>query len=252
MLRELLAADIFKFMLVFARLGAAMMLMPALGSTLITTRTRLALALLIAFVILPLLADRLPPQPKDIPTLALLIVGEVTVGLFLGLIMQGLLMALDLAGNFIGYSVGLTNAFVFDAATAEQSQLLIGFLNTTVITLMFLTDMHHMMLRAVVGSYDVFGPGGALSMGDLSSTLVGVTSRSFIVGMQLSAPLVVFSLVFNIALGLINRLVPQMQVFFVGMPLQIFLGLALLMVGLPPILLWFVRHFADGVGAFLP
>jgi flagellar biosynthetic protein FliR len=74
---------------------------------------------------------------------------------------------------------------------------------------------------------------------------------SFVVGIQLAAPVLVFALVFNTGLGLVNRLVPQMQVFFVGLPIQVMVGLSVLAIALPAIMLWFLRYFREGIGAFL-
>ncbi len=251
MLRELLATDVFKLLLVFSRLGAAIMLLPGLGSTLVAVRARLLLALGIAFLLIPTVGRHLPAAPADPLSMFLLIGSEITIGVFFGLITQILMAPLDLAGTSIGFAVGLTNVFTFDPVTQQQSQLLTGFLNLTAITLVFMTDAHHLMLRALVDSYDLFVPGRPLPMGDFAQALVRTLGGSFVMGFRLAAPSLVFALTFNTALALLNRLVPQMQVFFVGMPLQILGGLAILMLCLPPIMYWFIRHFTDGIGAYL-
>jgi flagellar biosynthetic protein FliR len=251
MLREILATDVFKLLLVFARLGAGIMLLPGIGSAMVSTRARLLLALAIAFLLQPTLGASLPPMPQDLWSLFFLVLQEVTIGIFFGVLIVILMSALDLAGNFIGYSVGLTNAFVMDPVSQEQAQILTGFLDTTAVTLVLVTDTHHLMLRALVDSYALFQPGNALPVGDFSDMLIRTAGRSFLVGLQLSAPLVVFSLIFNCGLGLLNRLVPQMQVFFVGMPIQILGGLSLLMLCLPPLMLWFLHYLGEGLGVFL-
>jgi flagellar biosynthetic protein FliR len=251
MLNELLSTDLFKFLLVFSRLGMAMMLIPGLGGTLIPARARLLLAVSISFLLLPILGPKLPAMPQHPWLMFLLLLGEVTIGLFFGVLTQVLMSALDMAGNFIGYAAGLTNAFVFDPVSESQSQLITGFLNTAAITLVFVTDTHHLMLRAMVDTYGIFTPGQMPPVEDMSVMLVSAAGKSFMVGIQLSAPLVVFSLVFNTGLGMLNRLVPQMQVFFVAMPIQILVGLSILMIALPPIMLWFMRHLTEGIGAFL-
>lgn len=251
MLREIVATDIFRFLLVFLRLGAAMMLMPALGGVLVSPRTRLMLALAVAFVALPPLLHALPVLPKNPYALASLAIGEIIVGLFFGTMMQLLLAALDLAGNYIGYSIGLTNALISDPVTEQQSQLISGFLNLAAVTAMMLSDTHHVMLRAVIDSYSLFPPGASLMMGDFANHLVSTMGASFLIGLKLAAPMLVFSLIFNAGLGLLNRLVPQMQVFFVGMPVQILGGLSVLMLVTAVMLLWFLRYYNDQVGAFL-
>lgn len=251
MLREILATDVFKLMLVFARLGAAVMLFPGFGSAMVNARVRLVLALGLAFILLPSLAPHLPPMPAGPLSLFLLIAGEVTIGLFLGILTQVLMVPLDLAGNSIGYAVGLTNVFTFDPISQQQSQALTGFLNMLGMTLVFLTDTHHLMLRALVDTYTLFTPGNPLPMGDFAYSVVHTLDESFVLGIKLAAPLMVFVLTFNTALGLLNRLVPQMQVFFVGLPIQILGGLAILMTCLAPIMYWFLRYVSDGVAAFV-
>ncbi len=251
MLQDILSTDVFKLLLVFARFGAAMMLFPGISSVTVVVRARLLLALAIAFLLLPVLAPHLPPMPRDPMSMFILIGTEVTVGIFLGAVTQILVSPLDLAGNTMGYAIGLTNMFTFDPTTQQQSQLITGFLNLTGITLVFLTDTHHLMLRALVDSYGLFTPGQPLPMDDFATTLLRTLGDSFVMGFKLAAPFLVFSVTFNAGLGLLNRLVPQIPVFFVGLPVQILGGLALLMVCMPPIMYWFLRHFSDGIGAFV-
>lgn len=250
MLRDLLAADIYRLMLLFARLGAAFMLMPVFGNSAVFVRARLLIALLFAFLMLPVLGGRLPPMPVSPLALFVLILSEVTIGLFFGVMMQMLLTPVDLAGSFISYSVGISNAFIFDANLQQQSQVMTGFLTLTAITLVVAVDAHHLMLRGLVGTYDVFQPGEGLPTADLAQTMARTGADAFRVGLELAAPLVVFSFAFNTGLGLVNRLVPQMQVFFVGMPLQILGGIFLLGVCLSAIMMWAVRFFVDGANAF--
>lgn len=250
MLREVLATDVFTLFLVFARLGAALMLFPGFNSSAVPARMRLLLALSTAFLLTPSLAGYLPRMPADPLSMTLLILGEVTVGVFFGVLGQILMTPIDIAGTAISYAIGLTNMFTQDPVTTEQSQLMTGFLNMIAISLVFLTDSHHLMFQALADSYTLFIPGHGLPMEDFSGALMRTMADSLMMGFKLASPLIVFSLTFNAALGLLNRLVPQMQVFFVGMPLQIMGGLAILMICLPPIMMWFIRQFSEGIGAF--
>ncbi len=250
MLKDIAGLDAFKFMLIAVRLGTAMMYFPALGGTRVTPRTRLSIALAVSFLLLPILAPVLPPPPNDAVQLILVIGSEAIIGLYFGLTLQLLMSALDLAGNYMGYSVGLTNALISDPVTEQQSQLISGILNLAAVTLILITNAHHVMLAAVVDSYTIFKPGAPLMMGDFANQMVTTLSASLATSLKLVAPLLVFSIVFNAALGLLNRLVPQMQVFFVGMPIQILGGLALLALCLPVILMWFLGYFTNGIAVF--
>ncbi|HVI49874.1 MAG TPA: flagellar biosynthetic protein FliR [Candidatus Sulfotelmatobacter sp.] len=251
MLREILTVDVFKLLLIVARLGTAIMFAPGLGGTLVSSRTRLLLSFLLSFLLMPVLDPMLPAMPVDPMGMTVLVLGEATVGLFFGVLMQLLMAPIDLAGNFVSYATGLTNAYVYDTLSQDQSQIVTSFINNVALTLFLMTDTHHVMLRALVDSYGLFQPGAPLPMEDFSQTLVKVSSESFAIAMRLAAPLIVFSLVFNVALGLMNKLVPQMQVFFVGTPLQLLIGMFILMIALPPMMMIFIRYMNDGLIPYL-
>jgi flagellar biosynthetic protein FliR len=251
MLSAFLELNVFHFLLVFARLGAALMLLPGFAGELVSARLRLMIALTTTFVILPVVAPALPPPPLSAWHLVLLFIGEVTIGVFFGVVVQGLMTALNLAGNFIGYQVGLTNAFVFDPVTEQQSALLTGFLANLAVVMIFITDTHHLMLHGIVDSYAVFIPGQVPAFGDMSQTLIQGLGASFVLGMKLAAPLFVFSILFFSTLGLLSRMLPQMQVFFIALPMQLFTGLGLLMITLPAIMLYFMTYLQGGISAFL-
>ncbi len=251
MLNEILSTDIYRFFLLFTRLGAAMMVLPGLGGTLVQTRVRLLLAVLIAFLLLPVLGPRLPPLPTQPAQLFLLILGEATIGFFLGIVTQVLMSSLDIAGTFISFQTGLTNAFSFDSVSQQQGQLLTGFLANLAMTVILATDLHHLMLQAVVDSYDLFVPGAALPLGDFAQTIARMMSAAFGLGVRMAAPILVFGLVFYAGLGLLSRLVPQMQIFFIAQPLQVLGGLAMLAVALPVMMYVFLRSFEAGLLPYL-
>lgn len=247
MLDQILTANIFGYLVIFARLGAALMFLPGFGSGVVQVRTRLLLALSISLVLQPVLLSKLPPQPDHPAQLALLLVSEAAVGVFLGMVGQFLLAAVTVAGSFISFQTGLTNAFSFDAVAQEQSQVLTGMLSTLAMVAVFATDTHHLMLRAMVDSYDLIPPGTPLPVGDMAMTLTKLLGATFSLGVRLAAPVVVFGMVFYTGLGLLSRMVPQMQVFFVATPLQVLIGLWMTMVGLPVIMMLFLDAFQSGL-----
>jgi flagellar biosynthetic protein FliR len=246
-LGEILQLDVFRFFLVFTRIGGAMMLFPGLGGSLVSTRIRLLLALAIAFVLTPLAAPLLPAVPKTVGGMLLAVFGEAVVGIFLGTVVMFIMSTLNMAGSVIGYQTGLTNAFSFDPIAQQQSQLLTGFLSNVGMVAIFATDLHHLMFQAVFESYALFPPGRPLMFGDFAETLGHLATETFKVGTQFAAPLVVFGLVFYTGLGLLSRLVPQMQVFFIAMPVQVMIGMWLFMVSMPLIVSLFLRFFESGL-----
>ena len=251
MLSDYLSTNIYQFMLVSIRVSAALMSMPGIGGALLQARGRLWIGMSFSLVILPVVAPTLPVMPHQPAALFLLILGEIIIGLFLGAVTQALIASVDMAGTFVGFQTGMTNAFSFDAISQQQSQLLTAFLNTVALTVIFASDMHHQMLKAITQSYDVFPPGQPLMLADFSTTLAHLATHSFDMGMRMAAPVLVFGLVFQSGMGLLSRLVPQMQIYFVAMPLQLLLGLWMLMLGLPMMMAMFLEDFAAGLGPFL-
>lgn len=251
MLAELVASlDVFRFLLVFARIGAALMLMPGFGGSLVPTRVRLLLALGLSVLVEPVVHGSLPHMPDSAADLVVLLIGEVTVGLFLGLLAQAIMSALSLCGTYMGFQAGIANAFIHDPVTEQQSTLLPGFFANVAVVLIFATDTHHLMLRAAANSYVLFTPGAPLPLADFSDSMARMMTRAFLLGLQLAGPIMVFGIVFNAGLGLLSRLMPQLQVYFVAAPIQLMVGLLLVAASLPAVMMWFLRFFEDGLMAF--
>ncbi len=251
MLDQLLPNDLFSILLVFMRIGAAMMLLPGFGESYVAPRIRLIFAFALALVVTPIVSASLPPMPGDAIHLFLLLAGEIVIGLFFGALARFLLSALHVAGVIIGFQTSLANAQVFDPVNSQQGSLLGSFLNVLGVYLIFATDLHHLMLVALVDSYTVFVPGAPLPLGELSRTAARFVARSFGLGLQIAAPFVVVGMVFYIGLGLIARLMPQVQVFFIAIPLQIMLGFSVMAMTLSASLYWFLTSFESSLIGFL-
>ena len=134
---------------------------------------------------------------------------------------------------------------------ARFAVLLVAFLGLLGVTLIMTTDLHHMFLGAIVRSYTLFPTTRALPLADAQTLAVQTVGRSFGLGLQLAAPVVAFSLIFNIATGLIGRVMPQFQVFFVATPLIVLLGLSLFALSLGTIGMVWVDHYRDLIGLFV-
>ncbi|KAF0114185.1 MAG: flagellar biosynthetic protein FliR [Rhodospirillaceae bacterium] len=248
---HLLALDVYHVMFVMARLGVMIMMIPGLSAPYVSTRLRLGLAMAFSILVLPLLAPFLPPQPETVPQMFLLVAGEVTVGVFVWIVLQMLVGASHLAGTVIGFTSGMANAMTFDPISEQQSAMVVGFLANIAILLLFVTDLHHLVFQAVVNSYTLFAPGQPLLTGDIMRLSSEVVDRSFMMGIQMAAPFLFGSLIFQSGLGLMARLMPQMNVFFVALPLQLLLSLALFGLIIPPVMMVFLTFFRDGLLVFL-
>ena len=221
---SLLPALAATFMLVFARIGAMVMLLPGLGESNIPVRVKLGIALLLTLIILPLHRTAYHVDLNAMTSLMVLMVYEIIIGIVLGATARVTLSALQVAGSVIAQQLGLGFVTAVDPTQGQQGLLIGNFLTMLGITMLFATDTHHLVIAAVNESYRIFAPGEVMPTGDVAALATRAFAAAFKIGMQLSAPFLVFGLVFNIGLGVLARLMPQMQVYFVGVPLSIMIG----------------------------
>lgn len=250
MLRDILTLNLFAFFLVFARMGAALMLMPAFSGAFIPTEARLLFALAVSFVLTPVLAPLLPGLPASLSGMFLLIAGEVIVGSFFGMLARIMVSLLQTAGTVISFVSSMANALVQDAVVDQQSATIAGFLGNLGVLLLFVTDLHHLMLKAVIDSYVLFEPGQALVWGDFSQAIARRVAESFSLGVQISAPLIITGFAYNLGLGLLGRLMPNLPIFFVGMAAQVVIQIAVLVLALSGMMMVFLNHFEEGLMQF--
>src|SRR6059058_5554582 len=221
---SLLPALAAAFMLVFARIGAMVMLLPGLGESNIPVRIKLAIALVLTLVILPLHRAAYHIDMQSIAPLLVLMVHEIVIGVVLGATARVTLGALQVAGSVVAQQLGLGFVTAVDPTQGQQGVLVGNFLTLLGVTLIFATDLHHLVIAALDDSYLLFRPGEIPLLGDVAELTTRTVAAAFRIGIQLSAPFVVFGLLFNLGLGILSRLMPQMQVFFVGLPISILAG----------------------------
>lgn len=248
---EILNLELYKFMLIFLRIGAAIMFMPGFRSSYVNMNVRLAIALAITFILLLPLSPMLPNQPLNFSEAFKMVIFEITYGVFLGIFMQILFAALNLAGNIAGQAIGFANAQMFDPAFQTQSIVIDSFLSIIALTVVFITDLHHLMLSAVIDSYTLFPVGSSLPLGDFASSMSDVLNKSFIMGFKIGSPFIAFTIIFYVGMGAVSRLMPQLNIFFLSLPLQIYLGLGLLFITVPIMILWFVKYYEEGLQQLL-
>jgi flagellar biosynthetic protein FliR len=251
LLERLLTAELFAMMLVFARLGSAAMLMPGFGDAYVPARAKLLLALAITVVVAPVLAPGLPRLPPGPVEMFLLIGGEIAVGVFLGYLMRLMVATLETLGMIIAFQIGLSSAMIFNPMISEQGSLIGVMLVTLAVVIIFQTDTHHLMLRALIDSYSLFVPGQLPPVGDFSEMMTRMIARSFRIAMELGGPFLLLTTLLYFALGLLSRLMPQLQVFFVALPLQLGLGYLLLVLTLSAIMLSFIDGFTEVLSGYL-
>ncbi len=252
MLPELLPPTIFSFFLVFGRLGAAFMVLPGIGEAFIPPRIRLAIAVAMSFAILPFVQDTLPALPDGLMETAVLLLGEITIGLFMGITVKLAVTALHVAGTIMSFQSSLGFAQFFDPTQQVQSAILSTFLTLFGLMVIFVGDLHLLMLRAAYDSYAVFPPAALPPIDGLAEVASRFVSESFNLGVRIAAPFIVYAMILYLGMGLMNRLMPQMQVFFIVMPLNIMLGMLVFMVTIVASLLLFAVYFEGAVNNLIP
>jgi flagellar biosynthetic protein FliR len=177
---------------------------------------------------------------------------ELMIGVVLGLTARLAIAALQTAGAIVAQQLGLGFVTAIDPTQGQQGMLVGNFLTLLGITLVFATDLHHLAIQAINDSYTIFKPGEMPLVGDVAKHITNVVAMSFRIGIQLSAPFLAFGLLFNLGLGVLSRLMPQMQVYFIGMPLSILLGLLLLVLVVGAMMGTFVGYLEGVLSQLAP
>lgn len=247
---DMLSGHVFAFLLLFARVGAVMMLFPGIGEPYVPPRTRLMVAFMISLLLLEPLFGRLPSLPASPIEMTRLLAMEIIVGLFFGTIIRLIMSALESAGMIIGLQTGLSNATIINPAQATQSPLPAAFLSTVGLVLVFATGIDHVLIRSIIALYDMFPVGGAFMPGDMAQSVIQMTNHSFGVGVELAAPFLIMGLMLYTALGIMQRLMPSVQLFLISMPVQIWGGLAMFSLTVAGILTIWQQFFGASIDLF--
>lgn len=221
------ADEVWAAALIFARLGAILLLLPGIGESYVPPRIRLSLALVITLALWPVLTAYLPPLPPTLGATVGWIIREVLVGLAIGAVLRAFMTALATAGEVVSLQTTLSFAQTANPLQAQPGSTIAAFLTVMGVTLIFATDTHHLFFAGLVGSYRLIAPVQPLIAEDFTTLAVKTLGDSFLLGVQLAGPILVFALVLNIGSGLIGRIMPQFQVFFATAPISVLGGLAI-------------------------
>lgn len=235
------------FFVVLARFAGFFAFVPVFGENRIPVRIRLLFAIFISIAITPVVQSTLPHSFRTPFEFNFIILIQVLIGAFAALIGQVLLSALDVAGSLIGFQMSLANALVASPATNQQTGLPSSFLSMMAMMLILTTDLHHVFIMLIIESFDLMPPKDVLFspfIGDYGMTFLRFFSASFLLALQVAAPVIILSLLMSCAAGIMSRLMPSMQVFFILQPLQILLGMAILTWGASIVLGRFIEAFA--------
>ena len=240
------------FLLIFARVGSMVMLLPGLGEASLPMRVRLTIALVLTGVLFPLQRQNFSIDLTSFGPVLLLLGRELLIGIVLGLTARLTISALQIAGTIAAHQLGLGFAMAVDPTQDQQNVMMGNFLAVLGITMIFATDLHHLIIMGLNDSYTLFQPGEMLPVGDTAALVTNTIATAFRIGVQLAAPFLVFGLLFNFGLGVLSRLMPQMQVFFVGLPLSIMLGFVILFLVVGAMMTTFIDQLGIVLRAIAP
>ncbi len=243
------ASQVFAGGLVFARVGALVMLIPGVGEQSVPPRIRLSFAFLMALLLAPLVAPNLT-VPDTVSGAAGMVIREVLIGLMIGAILKLFVSSLSTAGEIVSIQTTLGFAQTANPSLGQPAATLSTFLSLIGVVLIMTTDLHHMFIGAMARSYAIFPFDRTLPVGDAATMAVQTVAGSFALGVQLAAPVIVFSLVFNLAAGLIGRVMPQFQIYFVSSPLAVIFGLSIFALSLGSIGMVWVSRYRELLAVF--
>lgn len=217
------------FILVLVRTTVIIMMVPVLGERTVPARIKTALSLLVALLVFPLVRTQLsyPPVGALLP-LILRIGGEILLGVCIGMTARFIFAGIQMAGELIGFQMGFSVASVIDPTANVQVNILGEFQYMVSMLIFLVINGHHVFLSALAESFNVTALPTVSHPGELLSVMVNLSGDIFIIAVKISAPIMTVLLFINVAMGLVARTVPQMNVFIVSFPLQISVGLIFL------------------------
>ncbi len=221
------------FFLVVVRIGAIVMTMPVFRSQSIPILFKLGLAFAVSMALFSILQLEPLPVYNHIFPFAIGVIGELMIGISIGLSIRLVFAGIQIAGQLAGYQMGLAIANVMDPSTSQQLPILSQFNQLFAMLLLLATNAHHIFLRALAESYRLVPPFGFHFSNSLMQQIVDLGGKMFVIAVQVGAPIIAALLLISVAFGLIARTVPQMNVFIVAMPLKIGVGLLFLGFSLP-------------------
>ena len=240
-----LPVDAAAFLVLFCRVGAVIMLLPAFSDDGVPMQIRLVMALAFTFGLYGILEARVEPAMHSGLSLPLLVIAESMVGMAIGMIVRMLFSAIAMAGAIASQQVGLSSALVVDGGMGGQVPLLARFVTVAALVVCMASGVHHLWIAAIVRSYATFPVGGLPPAADFAHLAVSVMGQATALGLSLAAPLILYGMLFNLGQGLAARVAPAIQVFFIAQPLNLLLGLSIMAITLGALLTAFANSMAS-------
>lgn len=244
---DIAVPQVIGFMLVVARLSGLFLIAPVFSSPMIPPRMKLMVLLALAATITPIVTTAAPSVPTGVLPLLIAMATETIIGFALGFSVAIVFSAVQVGASLIDTSIGFSMANIIDPLNNAQASVL-GSFYSLVATLAFLSvNGHHWLLAGFKQSFDVIALGAMPDIEQMMTNLFATFGSLFAMAFQIAAPVLVTLLLVDVVLGIVARVVPQMNVFFVGIPLKIGVGLVAVIICLPAFTGFLERRVSDVV-----
>ena len=251
MLFDILPQTAYIYILIFARIGTLFMLVPAFSEQAVSVRVRLVLALMVSLMMYPMVATKYGVVPANFMGLLVAMGRELLVAMLIGMSAKLVMAGLQIAATAMAFQMGLSFAMGPDPSSGQQTVQLGTFMSMVAVTMIFVTNLHYLVIAAMHDSYTLFPVNQGLPVGDIAQYATDIIADAFVIGLKLAAPFIVYGLLFYFGLGILSRLMPQLQVFFIAMPANILVGTILFMILLVTIMNWYLGHVEEILGRFV-
>ncbi|AKL95465.1 flagellar biosynthetic protein FliR [Clostridium aceticum] len=230
---DLLLLNIDLLILILIRVTGIFVIAPVFGRNNLPMMMKIGISLLIAFILLPILATTSSLHHNNFVELAISTANEFLIGVIIGFIGFLYFSTLYLAGTIIDTQMGFSMVNVLDPQTNTQIPIMGNYYNILFTLLFLLFDGHHYLIRALVYSYDMLPVGVTFTVGEEGLyALTSIMTEVFMLAFRFSAPVLAMIFLANVLLGILARTMPQMNVFIVGMPLKVMVGLLTVLITL--------------------
>jgi flagellar biosynthetic protein FliR len=250
LLDHFLLSQVFAFMMLSTRFGAFLMALPAFGDSYVSVRVRVMLALALSLMMMPLLESAMPAVPGSPLLMLSYFAAEIFIGVFFGLIARAITSTMHVAGTAIANQSSLALAAIFDSNAGVQSSIVANLYSLMGLMLMIALDLHHILFAAIMQSYTLFPAGIWPETGDMSMLFNRKMADAFLLGVQFSMPHIIMLLLIYLLGGVMGRLMPTFQVFFVLMPGQILVATLLIFALIAPMAVMYGQYLQEAFMQF--
>jgi flagellar biosynthetic protein FliR len=228
---DYITANTSTFLFVLIRTASILMVAPVFGALMIPGRVKMGLVFAIAMLLTPVIGY--VPMPVSMVSLVISIAGEVLIGAAIGLVIRFVFIGVEFSGQLASFGMGLSMASMYDPVNATQITVIGRFMSIMMLLIFLAVNGHLMVIMALKKSFDVIPPYGFHLSGELAESMLLQSKEIFVLGVKFAAPMIAVLIFLNIAIGLMAKTVPQLNMFVVGFAVTILVGLLMLAFTLP-------------------